>query len=162
MKTVIIMRHAKSSWKEAGMADHDRPLNRRGNAAAAQMAELLRSTGPLPDLVLSSTALRASSTARKMAAVTAGDPDPRLLPELYLAGPDAYLQALRHHAASANCVMVVGHNPGLEQLLDQLTDVEQSLPTAAIAVVALPIDDWQELTSQTRGQLQQLWRPREV
>ena len=162
MKTLVLMRHAKSSWKEAGVPDHDRPLNKRGRRAAPRMGELLAEQGPQPDVLLSSTALRARSTAEQVAETCGSRPEVKLLEKLYLAAPADYLEAIRQQPASQACVMVVGHNPGLENLLEQLSGVRASLPTAAVAAIELDLAAWSNLDTDTRGRLVSLWRPREL
>ena len=161
MKTLLIMRHAKSSWKEPGMADHDRPLNKRGKRAAPRMGELLDEHAWRPERVLSSTATRARETA-VIVAKNCGAPEVELFRELYLADAATYLEVLRQQGDELDCLMVVGHNPGLEYLVSTLTGADESLPTAAIAVVHLAIDRWAALDERTSGELHCLWRPREL
>jgi phosphohistidine phosphatase len=81
---------------------------------------------------------------------------------LYMASPDDILLLLRGVRQNAETVMIVGHNPGLEELVEQLTSERQDLPTAALAQVVLPIDRWRDLTPSTRGTLKGLWRPKEL
>ena len=162
MKTLLILRHAKSSWKEKTLADHDRPLNKRGQKDAPRMGWLIAEKNLLPDAVLSSTALRAQTTAE----VAMEEADFRGViefpPGLYLAPPENYIHALNEVEDSANRVLVVGHNPGLEELLAQLTDQAEHLPTAALAEVELPIEHWQDLKRTTGGKLLHIWRPKEL
>jgi phosphohistidine phosphatase len=162
MKTLLILRHAKSSWKDENTADHDRPLNKRGKASAPQMGELIRKEGLVPDIILSSTARRARRTAELAAEAAGYSGDIRLLGELYAAPPEAYIEALSGLEDGIHRAMVVGHNPGLEDLLQTLTYVVQSLPTAALACIDLPIERWSELTQRTRGKLANIWRPKET
>jgi phosphohistidine phosphatase len=126
------------------------------------MGEQLREQQLVPDHVLSSTAERARTTA-ELAAQEAGCSAPvELLRELYLAEPPAYLEALRRVQGGAERVLVVGHNPGVEALLFRLTGAAEHMPTGALAVCELPIASWQELRSETRGSLQNVWRPKEI
>lgn len=162
MKTLLITRHAKSSWQEAGLSDHDRPLNRRGRSDAPKLGELLDEQDLVPDLILSSTATRARDTATRLLEHCDFDGELRLDRRLYHGEPDDYLSLLRHLPEGIGRVMVVGHNPGLEMLLFELTDSDQSLPTAALAQVELPIDRWDELDEVREGRLVQLWVPREL
>ncbi|ETW95286.1 MAG: hypothetical protein ETSY1_31260 [Candidatus Entotheonella factor] len=162
MKTLLVFRHAKSSWKDDALDDHDRPLSKRGNKTAPLMGEWIAKQHAVPDLILSSTAKRAKSTAKKTAKAMGYQGDIHYDPRLYLASPKAYLKALRHYAHAHPSVMVVGHNPGLEDLVQHLTGADPALPTAALAEIVLDIESWQELTSNTRGQLRHLWLPRAV
>lgn len=163
MKKLLLLRHAKSSWEDRSLSDHDRPLNERGERDAPRMGRLLRDEGLWPDLILSSTARRARRTAELLLTdresdTSEDDTEIRYLSELYLADPEDYLGAVRRVAGQAESVLVVGHNPGLEMLLQSLTDAWHRLPTAAIARIDLPIDAWTDLTPG-KGVLAGLWRP---
>jgi len=162
MKKLLILRHAKSSWKEPGLTDHDRPLNKRGNRDAPRMGELVREKGLAPDLILSSTAVRARKTAEKVAQACEYDQEIQLERELYLASSATYQQVLKGLPERIEIVMVVAHNPGLEVLLASLTDEMEDMPTAALAEVSLPIISWMQLGSNTKGKLLNLWRPKEL
>lgn len=162
MKTLLLLRHAKSSWKYPDLADHDRPLNKRGKQAAPRMGQLLKDEELLPDLILSSTAARAQTTARKVASASGYAGDIRVTRELYEAGPEAYLALLQEVADDHARVLMVGHNPDLEALLEQLTDEAEALPTAALALVELPIQHWREVNDATEGKLVRVWRPKEL
>ena len=161
-KTLLLLRHAKSSWKDETLADHERPLNRRGKKAAPRMGHLLREEGLVPERIISSTAVRARTTAWAVAEASGFRGHVSLRPELYLALPETYLEATRRVEGDPGRVLLVGHNPGLEQLLGELTGSCERMPTAALAVVSLPIAHWPELGPQTTGKLVRLWRPKEL
>jgi len=154
------MRHAKASWREA-TADHERPLNGRGRRAAPFMGELLLKNSLVPDFVMTSTAARALDTAKAVAAAAAYDGPLEMMRQLYLAEPAAYLQALLDVPAGKQCVLVVGHNPGISDLLFLLSGEERDMPTAAIAEVRLDLSEFGAATAETRGKLVKFWRPRE-
>jgi phosphohistidine phosphatase len=162
MKTLLVLRHAKSDWSDARLADHDRPLNKRGARDAPRMGRLVRDERLIPDLILTSTAMRTRQTVEALVVATgyAGDVDAR--PDLYGAGPEACVQALRGVPDRYQRVMVVGHNPGVEALVEQLTGSATRLPTAALAQIVLPLTHWRDLDEHTRGELQGVWRPREL
>lgn len=162
MKTLIIMRHAKSSWDQADLADHDRPLKNRGKRDAPRMGELLLDEDLTPDLIISSSAKRAVATAK--AAADACDYAGNIIVtrNLYLADPEIYIDELKGIPDQVSVVMVVGHNPGLEEFLEELTGVWQRLPTAAIAVVNLPVNTWEELDEVTHGTLVNYWTPKSI
>lgn len=162
MKTLLILRHAKSSWKDNSLADHDRPLNKRGKRDAPRMGELIHAEGLVPDLIISSTALRARTTALAAAEACGYEEEIRLSPDFYHGDPESYLQLLRALPAALDRVMVVGHNPGLEDLLEDLTGAYERLPTAALAQIALPVSDWGELALDGNGLLENLWIPKAV
>jgi phosphohistidine phosphatase len=159
MKTLLLLRHAKSSWKDATLCDHDRPLNRRGQKDAPRAGAWIAEAGLLPDLVLSSTAVRAQSTARLMAEAAGYAKEIELKRELYHADCDDILGVLKSLTGSIASALVVGHNPGMEELLQLLTGQHDALPTAALAHIELPIDDWRHLNRKTQGRLVQLWHP---
>ena len=161
MKTLLVLRHAKSNWDDSAVRDHERPLNARGKRDAPRMGQFARDEQLLPELIVSSDAVRARMTASAMADATGG----QLLldPRLYHAGSTDILAALRSVVQeSVATVMIVGHNPGLAELIAQLTGEQEDLPTAALARIALPIDRWSDLDISTRGTLIGLWRPKDL
>jgi phosphohistidine phosphatase len=162
MKTLLVLRHAKSSWSDPALDDHERPLNTRGRRDAPRMGELVREYGLIPDVVISSDAVRARLTAEAVIEAARYGGEIRLDPRLYMAGPADILSLLRTVGKKTETVMIVGHNPGLEELVAQLTGAWQDLPTAALAQIALPIDQWRDLTLSTRGTLVGHWRPKQL
>ena len=162
MKTLLVLRHAKSSWDHTELADHDRPLNERGERDAPRMGRLLREQGLRPDAVLSSTAERAQRTAREVIEASGYAVEVDLTGDFYLAPPEAYLETLREQAEEHQCIMIVRHNPGLQDLVELLTGQPELFPTAALAHVELPVDRWQDLSTKTAGRLVHLWRPKEL
>ena len=149
MKTLLVLRHAKSSWNEPARDDHERPLNTRGRRDAPRMGGLVREYGLIPDVILSSDAVRARLTAEAVAEAARYAGEILLDPHLYLASPADILSLLRTVRENAESVMIVGHNPGLEKLVEQLTGEWQHLPTAALAQIALPISHWRDLKLST-------------
>lgn len=159
MKTLLIMRHAKSSWKDEELADHDRPLKKSGEYDAVQMGERILKNDLTPQRILSSTAKRALKTAELAAEACHHEEKIIATGKFYAAAPCDFVEVLRQLDDDDECVMVVGHNPDLEMLLESLTGAMESLPTAAVAQVTLPIDSWAELTEDTPGKLVHLWAP---
>ena len=163
MKTLLILRHAKSSWKDESLDDHDRPLNERGKQEALRMGKLLLEEQLVPDLILSSDAKRCRRTIEKVSAACGYRGETLLCGELYLANPATYLRALSRLTEQAAGVLLVGHNPGLEQLLELLIQRYEPLTTAALAQVRLPeLNRWAEIDANTRGELVKLWQPLEL
>jgi phosphohistidine phosphatase len=162
MKTLLVLRHAKSSWDDAALDDHERPLNKRGRRDAPRMGELVREHGLIPDVVISSDAVRARLTAEAVIEAARYAGAILLDRRLYLAGPADILSLLRTVGEKAETVMIVGHNPGLEELVAQLTGDWQNLPTAALAQIVLPIDRWRDLNLSSRGTLVGHWGPKEL
>lgn len=161
-KTLLVLRHAKSSWKDPELVDHDRPLNKRGKRDAPRMGKLLVQRKLRPDLIVSSTAKRARRTVDEVAGHCAYDGAVQLDRKLYLASPLAIIEVLRRVGGNAGRVLLVGHNPGLEELVTRLTGRTERLQTAALVQVSLPIPNWKELRLSTEGRLINLWRPREL
>ena len=162
MKTLLLLRHAKSSWNQPELNDHDRPLNKRGKKEAPKVGEYLKANDLVPDLILSSTARRARDTAQAAAEESGYDKSIEFYQDLYLSDTACYLDILQRLPDSAGKVLVVGHNPDLDELLTLLTDVNEHMTTAALAQIDLPITSWTELNEATDGRLKNLWTPREV
>lgn len=162
MKTLLLMRHAKSSWKQPGLADRARPLNKRGKRDAPTMGELLRRQDLVPQWIVSSAAQRGRETAERVAEAAGYDGEILFLNQLYAAEPSQYLAALRVAPEQVERVLIIGHNPGLEDLLELLTGEWERLPTAAIAHLLVPADRWAHIRGDGSAQLVQIWRPREL
>lgn len=162
MKTLLILRHGKSSWKNAELADHDRPLKKRGKRDAGKIGDLMRYEGLEPDIILTSTAKRAADTAKIVADTTGFDGEIRSHRTIYHGDILDYLELINSLESEINTVLIVGHNPGLEEFLSDLIDEVEWMPTGTLAQVALAIDDWGNLEEITTGKLINLWRPREL
>jgi phosphohistidine phosphatase len=162
MKTLLLMRHAKSSWKHHDLDDIQRPLNKRGKKDAPMMGKLIRDKELVPQKILSSTAERARATAEAFIETSKYAGEVTFLDSFYLAEPQVYLDELHNLSDDTERVMVIGHNPGIEGVLQIVSGQVESLPTAAIAYLVLPIQKWSELTDETRGDLVELWRPHDL
>jgi len=163
MKTLLILRHAKSSWKFPDLTDHDRPLNRRGKRDAPRMGRMLRGRELVPDLVISSTATRAKDTASAVA-IHSGYKGKRIKFEsLYAAEPAAYLAVLRELADNYQRVLIVGHNPGVEELIELLTGEIHIVPTCTLAQIEFDIEKWSDTLHRLtdRGRLVEILKPDE-
>ena len=144
MKTLTIFRHAKSSWDFPDLTDHDRPLNKRGERDAPVMAERLQTAGIRPSLILSSPAVRAWRTAR-IVARQIGYPVEFLQrePGLYHAGVNKLLDVIAVQDDGFNNIVIVGHNPGLTDLANELEPgLTSNIPTAGFAALQIETDDW--------------------
>ena len=162
MKSLLILRHTKTSWKHPELTDHDRPLNKRGKRDAPRMGEILRSEHLMPEAIISSTAARAHVTAEAVAKASGYKGKIALNRSLYAAGPEAYLKVLHELSDHYKRVLVVAHNPGLEELLEMFTDETQLMPTCTLAHVKFSIDTWIELDYKTKGQLAGIWQSRDL
>jgi phosphohistidine phosphatase len=163
MKTLMLLRHAKSSWKDADVPDHDRPLNKRGKKTAPQMGRLLSTESLVPDLILSSTAVRARETAKAVAKAASYKGPTELLESLYLATAGKLLsEAQSHTPDSVGRLLLVGHNPGMEDLVEILSGKREAFPTAALAVFEVGIDQWGALELGVETKLVKVYRPKEI
>ena len=162
MKTLLVLRHAKSSWQRPGLSDHERPLNARGTRDAPRMGRLLAERRLEPDVIASSTATRARLTADAVRARCGCAGAVLADRRLYLAGPGDVVEVVREVGGGATRVLVVGHNPTLEALVAGLSGRAESMPPAALAHIELEIDNWHDLRLTTAGRLVDLWRPKEL
>lgn len=160
MKTLLLLRHAKSSWEDERQGDHERPLSERGQSEAPLVGQLLRDHGLRPDFVLCSTAVRARQTASQVLEASGWEIPIDYLNELYLTDAETYLEVLRRQSDEHGCLLIVGHNPCLESVLYALVQYQDAFPTSALAHLQLAIGHWSELHRQTPSQLQGIWRPR--
>jgi phosphohistidine phosphatase len=161
MKTLLLMRHAKSSWKFPDLPDRERPLNKRGEKDAPRMGKLLKEKELIPQRIYSSTAVRACKTAEAVAEKVNYKDEIIYLDVLYMAEPSAIIEVLKTVPDEIKCVLVVGHNPGMEGLVQILSHEVASLPTATVAYLKLPIKSWSELSLSVEGELKSVQRPRE-
>ena len=151
MKRLYLLRHAKSSWDDPTLADHDRPLAPRGRRAAKVMAEHLRRKGISPELVLCSPSTRTRQTLTRLAPGMGKNADVQIGPELYAASAPDLLEALRKVPDEVESVMLIGHNPGMQHLALSLASagsesprLRSKFPTAALATLELK-GSWREL-----------------
>ncbi len=158
---LILVRHAKSSWDTPALSDHDRPLNKRGRASARAIGDWLRTENLLPDQILTSTAQRTLETCALMGLSTAPQADR----SLYLAGADTLLRALQQ--ASGQCVMLLGHNPGIGELAERLATALPAhprfldYPTGATTLFDFSQDSWKDI-SYGSGKVKRFIFPREL
>jgi phosphohistidine phosphatase len=146
MKTLILVRHAKSSWDQPGLSDFDRPLNERGKKDAPEMAERLKEKGIKVDRFVSSPAKRAKRTARYFAEEFGVDKDDiKLVEDLYLATPEAFSSAILNLNDKDEAVALFAHNPGITEFASSLTNVKiDDMPTCAMFAVQAETDKWKE------------------
>jgi phosphohistidine phosphatase len=162
VKTLCVVRHAKSSWDDPHLPDHDRPLNKRGLRDAPFMARLAAETYGTPSRILTSTALRALTTARHFAsAFRMEERDVHVLSALYPGVLHNYLQVIGTQPEHLESLWLFGHNPGVSQLAQYLVGPAVGhMPTCAIVVAELNIQSWQELY-QGEGKLTALHYPKQ-
>ncbi len=155
MKTLILVRHGKSSWDEAGLSDFERPLAPRGLRDAPMMARRLFHLGARPDVIITSPARRALATAEIFADALGLDGE-RLHKDsrIYEASTNTLLDIVQEFHNSWDCVMLVGHNPGFTTLARLLAgDGPDNIPTSAFAVFSLGVDDWLRVREKSGREL---------
>jgi phosphohistidine phosphatase len=165
MKTFFILRHAKSSWKNLGISDHDRLLNKRGKHDAPLMGKLLRDQNLIPNLIISSTAIRAETTANLVAKACNYNGKIVLDKSLYNCEAKDVLNILSRCSNRCNSVLLVGHNPTVEETVELLTDSpEITMSTCALAHLTITIDKWTDINKKqvAKAKLVHLWAPKEL
>ena len=156
-KQLLILRHAKSDHGNRSLSDHDRPLNDRGRESAAKMGAFMRKRDLLPELVLSSSAVRTTETLSLLAQAAELHAKTEFQDLLYLASAPTMLESAATRAQEEQCVMLVGHNPGSEDVLHVLGLGIHEMPTCSLAHIELDIDDWVLATGSVKARLIDLW-----
>ena len=159
MKTLLLMRHAKSDWGPQYATDFERPLNPRGRRDAPRMAAFLAQHNLLPQHIVSSPAARARLTAEIVAHESRFQGELILDRRIYLASPSMLLAVVQDLPESFDRVMLVGHNPGLEDVIQRLCGGRVRMPTAAIASLRLYASTWREV-EPGQAHLQWLIKPK--
>jgi phosphohistidine phosphatase len=147
MKTLLLARHAKSNWENSALSDHDRPLSLRGERDAPRMGKRLISGGVKPDILISSPALRAYSTAVKIAAEIGYPKDDILVKaKLYFEGTAGMLDVIHSLKPKADIAMLFGHNPTITELVNALAQTTiGNVPTCGIAEIQFDIESWEDV-----------------
>ena len=150
MKTLYVIRHAKSSWDDGGLSDFERPLNDRGKRDAPRMAKRLVEKHVHPDLMLSSAAKRAHATAKRMAKVLGFKKDNiKTDSRLYHADEETILSVIQDIKSTCSTAVIFGHNPGLTDFVNTLRNDEldiENIPTCGIVAFSIPVDNWKDVT----------------
>ncbi|HLA96565.1 MAG TPA: histidine phosphatase family protein [Pyrinomonadaceae bacterium] len=160
MKRIFILRHAKSSWGDANLSDFERPLNDRGLNVAPFMGELIARRGVILDAIVSSPAMRASQTAKIIKESAGLNVEIKFDDRIYEASPNTLRQVISELGDNLDSAMLVGHNPGIEGFIRYLTGRMEPMPTAALAIIKLKIDHWQDITADS-GKLVEVIRPKD-
>jgi phosphohistidine phosphatase len=159
MKTLLLLRHAHAHGGGSHMADHDRPLSPAGESQALEIGRRLARENLRPELVLSSTAERARSTGDALLAAGLEQTPIESSVRLYGAGPIVFLEFLRGIPDQVRTVLLIAHNPGLEEFLHLLTGDRPVLAPGTLARVAVTVDRWGDLMDGAVGRLTGLWPP---
>jgi phosphohistidine phosphatase len=161
MKTLLLLRHAKSSRDDRSLRDFDRPLNDRGQDDARLVGRYLRKQKPVVDAVISSPAKRALKTTELFLTAANISLEPALDERIYEAGVQRLLTVVSEIDPSNTTVLIVGHNPGFEELAESLTGQYIRMPTATLAAIDLTLDQWRDVRPRS-GKLRALITPREL
>ena len=168
MKTLTLLRHAKSTWDDPVARDFDRPLNRRGRKAARAVGAEMRRLGLAFDAVIASPAVRVKETLAEVEQGYGGPLSPEYDQRVYLATPAALLDLVRGADDGAQRLLVVGHNPGMESLALELSDgaglrdeVAVKYPTGTLAEIDLPARSWRQVAPGS-GRIARFIRPRDL
>jgi phosphohistidine phosphatase len=162
-RRLILMRHAKSSWKAEVENDHERPLNKRGKKDAPRIATELAKLGWVPDFVLSSDSQRTRETWKRMAAEFDRVPHVAFTRRLYLAGISEARSEVEQVPADVRTVLLLGHNDGWEEVLTFLTGEDHRLPTAAAALLETEGDTWGDAWNVAPAwKIRHLLRPKQL
>jgi phosphohistidine phosphatase len=161
MKTLFLLRHAKSSWKDETLADFERPLNRRGKRAAETIGSYLKAKASVPELILSSPALRARETLELVIKAAKWITEVRYDQRIYAASATRLAEVVCQIESDRKVAMMVGHNPGLQELLFLLTGNNEQLPTGSVAKIAVKTTKWTNAADKP-ATLEWLVKPREL
>ncbi len=161
MKKLLLLRHAKSSWDDPALRDFERPLNKRGTKDAPRIGKYIAKRKIKPDLVISSPAERARQTTALVAKAAKIKAEVRYDKRIYEASTEQLLGILGEIEDGVNEVLLVGHNYGIEDLLELLTGEVHHMPTAALALITLDTDNWESISRRT-NRLEWLVKPKEL
>ena len=158
-KELLLMRHAKSSWGDSSISDHDRPLNKRGRLGAPYMGRLLKEQGLLPELLLVSTAVRAQQTMEALVRESKFDGEIISIKRLYLAEIPDYVDVLSEVPHGISRVLIIAHNPGIADFAELLSGASIPMCTAGLAHIDCQVGELAQVSSSTRGKLIGFHRP---
>lgn len=168
MRTLYLLRHAKSSWDHPGVGDHDRPLAPRGIRAARAIADHMHATGLAPQVLLCSSARRTRETLELLGDAIPPDCEVLVDEDLYGAGSDTLIERVRALPTDAQRAMLIGHNPGMQRLAITLAGsgarldlLRQKLPTAGLATLDASVDGWDDV-AEGCAVLTDFVRPRDL
>lgn len=147
MKTLLLIRHAKSDW-HTGLPDHDRPLNTRGARNAPDMAKRMVARGITPELLISSSAIRAHTTAQAMQTVFE-TPNISIHPKLYACTAHTGLNVIHALPDELNCIAIYGHDPAISSVVTELTQQPTHMPTCAVAQCEFNVTHWADASAHT-------------
>ena len=161
MKTLLLLRHAKSDWDDQSLSDFDRPLAARGKRDAPRIGKALRNRGRLPDVIVSSPAARAKATIEAVVDAAKLILEIRFDGVVYGASSPELIKLIRGLPDGTSCALLVGHNPGFEDLVGRLSGARERMPTAALACIEFRLDRWEDV-NDGEGKLAWLLTPKQL
>lgn len=162
MKTLLLMRHAKSSWKDESLSDLERPLKKRGVKDAKLIAKVIKENNLIPDAIISSPAVRTKETVKVLKKELDFNGKEIVAEQLYMGEPESFVEALKSVNNKHNTVLVVAHNPGLEAYLQILGGEIEAVPTGGLGYLVLVLEDWNNISLETLGDLVGFWKPKDL
>lgn len=161
MKTLLLLRHAKSDWGDSSLRDFDRPLAQRGERDAPRIGKALRKSGVTPDVIIASPAARARATVQAAMKAAKVELTVTFDEGIYGASSAELMKLVRRLPDNTNCALLVGHNPGFEDLVGRLTRSQERMPTAALACIEFQIEHWNDV-DDGKGKLVWLLTPKHL
>ncbi|HEX8088745.1 MAG TPA: histidine phosphatase family protein [Blastocatellia bacterium] len=161
MKTLLLLRHAKSDWDDHRLRDFDRPLAARGKRDAPRVGRALKERGLAPDLIVSSPAARAKETIEAVIGSANLAQSPVFDERIYGASSAELMKIIRRLPDESSCALLVGHNPGFEDTVSRLTRGREHMPTAALACIEFQVERWEDVEDE-RGKLLWLLTPKQL
>ncbi len=162
LKTLYLVRHAKSSWKNPELSDSERPLNKRGKHDAPLVGKFLKQKNEIPELIVSSPAKRALKTAEYFAEELHISKKIILVESLYMAGIKDFISVIENIGDSVDSVMLFSHNPGITDFANYITDTDiENIPTAGTARIDFNISSWKDCRN-TKGELRFFISPKKL
>jgi len=161
MKTLLLLRHAKSDWDDPSLEDFDRPLAARGERDAPQIGKALKRGDILPDLIVSSPAARAKATVKAVVKAAKVNTEIQYNEAIYGASSAELINLVNRLPDASSCAMLVGHNPGFEDLVGRLSGSHERMPTAALACLEFQVNSWSEV-GEEQGKLVWLLTPKKL
>ena len=163
-KVLLILRHAKSSWKNKKLDDHDRPLNKRGKREAVEMGGYLKKINMIPDAIVTSSALRAIETTTLVCRNCNYDKLVEVNFAFHKGGIDAYIHAISTTPNDKNALLIVGHNPDLEDLIRVIANRNMKIPTCTLIKINMYIKNWKStsLYDSFKSEIVNVWSPKRI
>ncbi|MBF0489880.1 MAG: histidine phosphatase family protein [Candidatus Omnitrophica bacterium] len=162
MKTLLLLRHAKSSWDSPELFDFDRPLNKRGLKQAPLMGQFMAKENLLPNLIITSTAKRATETTELLVKHSHYKGNLQTEEKIYQASVETLLKIIKNAPDKTNTLLIIGHNPGLELLAQALIHQSLMLKTCTLVKINLSVKKWKDIEPKEKATLEYIWKADEL